>query len=164
MNSFSNQIRYVEYLLKNYKKIKNEIEQMKLELEYYNLESVEDTIKALSYPSPCSTGFGSESVITDKTSSVALVFRNVNDRINRQSKDVLNNYILTTEIELKKLEKAINFLDEDTRHIIEDLYISRLKWEQITLRRYISSNTINRHRKKGIREIALAFYNTQGVA
>lgn len=152
---------YVEYLLKNYHSIVNDLEQMKIELEHYQVETIDETIEAMSLAKGISR---EESIVRDDTARVAMVFRNVNRRINQDNKKRLERQISSGEIELKKLHAAIDRLPEDTKNVIEDLYINRLKWDQIAMRRFISNNTINRHRKKGIEEIARGFYIGEIVA
>lgn len=164
MKNISSSFEYAEYLLKNYHSILNDLEQMKIELEHYEVETIEETIEGMSF-SNYSYGLkdGTKN-LGDNTARVAMVFRNVNERINMENKKRLERQIISGEIEIKKLRKSIDCLQEDTKNVIEDLYIKRLKWDQIAMRRYISNNTINRHRKKGIEEIARSFFFKEIVA
>lgn len=164
MNVFTSPVQYVEYLLKNYHSLHSDMEQMKIELEHYEIETVDETIEGMCLGRADSPGEGHGSGISDNTARVAMMFRNVNYRINLENKKRLERQILSGEIELRKLDTAICCLPEDTRHVIEDLYIKRLKWDQISMTRYISNNTINRHRKKGIEEISRAFFFGEIVA
>lgn len=154
---------YVEYLLKNYHSILNDLQQMKIELEHHEIETIDETIEGMSL-GMAGTPLGGKSGLRDDTARVAMVFRNVNKRINTENKKRLEKQIASGEIELKKLHTAIDCLPEDTKNVIQDLYIKRLKWDQIAMRRYISNNTINRHRKKGIEEIARGFFFGEIVA
>ncbi|MBQ9624802.1 MAG: hypothetical protein IJR47_01715 [Clostridia bacterium] len=151
---------YIEYLLKNYHRILNDLEQMRIELEHYEIESVDETIEGMSLNGAREEGIA----FKDDTPRVAMVFRNVNKRINAENKRRILKQIAAGEIEFKKLRTAIECLPEETRNVIEDLYIKRLKWDMISMTRYISNNTINRHRKKGIDEITRAFFLSEDVA
>lgn len=155
---------YIEYLLKNFKSIENDLKQMKIELEHYEVEKPEETIEAMSLYSKGGEKIGSGCSICDDTARVAMIYRSVNERINSENKERLKKQIASGEIELKKLRTAIDGLPEDMKNVIEDLYIRRLKWDQIAMRRYISNNTINRYRKKGIEEIARGFFIMETVA
>ena len=157
-------IEYVEYLLKNYHSIKTDLEQMKIELEHYEIETLEETIEGMTLYTKGTNISSMGSGICDDTARVAMIYRNVNERVNKENKRRLEKQIALGEIELRKLRAGIDGLPEDTRHVIEDLYINRMKWDQIAMRRYISNNTINRHRKKGIEEIARAFFVREIVA
>lgn len=156
-NRLDDPVAYVEYMLKNYHSLKRDLEQMKLELSYCQLEKEEDTISAMVFGED--TGCGKRTVVggTDNTAAVALLYQNVNQRINEESRHNLKRYIAAGELELKKLDMAIESLPEEQKKVITDLYISRLKWEQVAMRRYISANTINRYRKKAMVEMAHAF-------
>lgn len=60
---------------------------------------------------------------------------------------------------LRLLDIAIESLEEGTQTVIKDIYIGREKWETIRLKRYFSNNTINRYRKKGIKQIQNLLYD-----
>lgn len=164
MDILTSRTDYIEYLLKNYHSIANDLEQMKIELEHYEIESVDETIEGMSLTGGGGTVGKGGGSLRDDTARVAMIFRNVNKRINMENKKRLEKQIASGEIELKKLRAAIECLPEDTKNVIEDLYIKRLKWDQVAMRRYISNNTINRHRKKGIEEIARGFFFGEIVA
>lgn len=163
MKGLMTPVEYVEYLLKNYHSIQNDLEQMRIELEHYEVESIDETIEAMSLGRNFDH-VGRGSGLCDNTARVAMIFRNVNERVNQENKVRIEKQLLSGEIELRKLIQAINCLQEDTKNVIEDLYIKRLKWDQIAMRRYICNNTINRHRKKGIKEIARGFFAGEIVA
>jgi len=55
---------------------------------------------------------------------------------------------------IRRLEKAIDSLDENVKQIVEDIYLNGLTWQETMAKNYISHSTISRARKKALREIA----------
>ena len=139
--------RYAMYLLENYNALMRDIEQYKLELLHFEnqIDSIEDSDASNN---DYSIGNGS---------AVSFICQIVNKRLRERSADVCKKMILTSEIEFKKLNAAINSLKPEIKNIIVDLYIHELKWDQVCIKHYISNNTLNRYRKKGIFEISKAF-------
>jgi len=135
------------YLLENYNALMRDIEQYKLELLHFEnqIDSIEDSDASNN---DYSIGNGS---------AVSFICQIVNKRLRERSADVCKKMILTSEIEFKKLNAAINSLKPEIKNIIVDLYIHELKWDQVCIKHYISNNTLNRYRKKGIFEISKAF-------
>lgn len=108
---------YAEYLLKNYHGIKRDIEQMRLELEYFSAERR----SALAQRS------AEDRADTDgQTPRVTLLCRAVNSRLSKVSQAQLEAMLRTAEVELQKLEIALTALDERVGRIVRDVYIMRL--------------------------------------
>ena len=149
---------YVEYLLKNYHGIKRDIEQMKLDLEYFSVESERETIEGMAMAAPKNDGTApSNTTPGDMTGRIAILYREANRRINTTTKEELEAILRTSEMELKKLNLALDTLEERIRYVVRDLYINRLSWSQVCNKYYISPNTLNRYRKSGIEEIARSY-------
>ena len=148
---------YVEYLLKNYHGIKRDTEQLKLELEYFQGEEEDETIQGMMMNARELESSIHKGGVSDATSRIALIYREANHRINTTTKKQIERLIRINELEIKKLDMAIQALEERTRRIMIDLYINRLSWNQICMKHYISPNTLNRYRKKGIAELTTAY-------
>lgn len=58
-------------------------------------------------------------------------------------------------IALEQLEFAVALLPDEQQEIIKALYFYGLTWQQVELRYYISSNTINRRRKQGLNNLSM---------
>lgn len=124
--------KYTEYLLKNHRIIKTEIEIMETELQ--QLSQQQDIAPAMRRKSYVAT-------LVDSTQS-------------DMTADDMQEMIDTARKELVKLEKAIEALDDNVKGVIMDLYIYRLTWSQASRKRYVSPNTLSRRRTIGIRQIA----------
>lgn len=134
---------YVDYMLHNYTAIKRELAQLKLELEHYDAAAGE-TLGGQGCPG-----------------GISYVLRNVQRRMSNVPKEKLAAMVQAGELELKKLHAAIETLDEGVRGVMEDIYLDRLSWGQVCARRYISPNTLNRYKKRGIEQLVRAFSVSQ---
>jgi DNA-directed RNA polymerase specialized sigma subunit len=65
--------------------------------------------------------------------------------------------IKVNQFELIKLENTIAALDRSLQEVINGIYIQKMKRADICRSLYISENTLNRYRKKGIDEISTIF-------
>lgn len=126
--------KYAEYLLKNHRIIKKEIEIMEMELRSI----------------PARPG---REMPMGRRAMMGAVEQAVDSGWTNQQ---IQGMVDTARNELEKLEKAIEMLDDRVKEVIMDLYIYRLNWSQASSKRYVSMNTLNRRRKKGIDMIAEA--------
>ncbi|WP_446898823.1 DUF1492 domain-containing protein [Clostridium sp. LBM24168] len=147
---------YVEYLLKNYHQIKKEIEQLILLLESPMYDSEEETIEGLTFTAPQGERVNT-SAISDKTSKIALVYKEVNAKQRTAGRKDIEKIIKTNQFELMKLENSIECLDKTLQEVIKKIYIDKNKRADICKTLFISANTLNRYRKKGIDEIVEIF-------
>ncbi|MGI6168259.1 MAG: hypothetical protein ACOYI4_00895 [Christensenellales bacterium] len=140
---------YAEYLLKNYHGIKRDIEQIRLELEYFTAER-QRTL-------PQGGAMEEMQEVAEQMPRVVFLCRAVNNRLNKVSREQLEMMLRTAEVEMKKLEIALAALDERVGRIVRDVYIMRLSWNQVCMKYYISPSTLNRYRKWAIGEIARSY-------
>jgi len=150
-------VSYIEYLLKNYHRFMRDINQLKLELEYYEYEQKDKTIEAMALRPINSESMRAKGRISDSTGNIALIYREVNNRLNETSKKDLAHIVKISEMEMKKLTAAIDGLDNNISEVIKELYIGRRTWDQICNKYYITPSTLNRYRKRAINEIAASF-------
>ena len=148
---------YIEYLLKNYHHFMRNINQLKLELEYYEYEQKETTIESIALKPISADKIRAKGNISDSTGNIALIYREVNNRLNETSKKDLSHAIKISEMEMNKLLSAIDELDGNIGDVVKDLYIGRRTWDQICNKYFITPSTLNRYRKRAINEIASSF-------
>lgn len=147
---------YVEYLLKNYHQVKREIEQLTLLLESPMYDSEEETIEELTFSTPQGERV-STSEISDKTSRIALIYKEVNEKQKTAGRRDVEKMIKVNQFELIKLENSIASLDKNLQEVINGIYIEKKKRADICKILFVSENTLNRYRKKGIDEITIIF-------
>jgi len=147
---------YIEYLLKNYHRFMRDINQLKLELEFFEYEQKERTIESMALKPRTQECTGTKGT-ADSTGHIALIYREVNSRLNQTSKRDLAHIVKISEMEMKKLLVAIDALDKNIGDVLKDLYIGRRTWDQICNKYFITPSTLNRYRKRAIGEIAESF-------
>jgi len=147
---------YVEYLLKNYHVIRKDIEQLKFELRCLDKLQPEEVIDAMNF-TPTVGDKVDAGRVADKTCSIALVYREVTERMNNLSRQELERCIAANEYELMRLEYCINRLEGKVKAVVNGIYIEQKSWNEICANLYITEKTLSKYRKKGIDELAGMF-------
>ena len=137
---------HVERLLKDYHQIKRNLENLKLEMECFSV------IEALNFAAPAGERVQNNSV-TDKSSRIALIYRDVAED---QNDDILRGLVeqfYTQKIELDMLEHRINLLEPKLSGVIRGMFIEGLSWPVLGKKYSVSYATIGRYRNRGIAEL-----------
>ena len=124
---------YAEYLLKHYKEIKREIVLMEMDIEQMKTRE--------------------QIQLSPESGEIAKICTMMQRRTQSMPGEELEYALLSAKAEMARLEVAIDSLEERIKAVIQDIYLSKLSWTQVCTRRYISANTLNRYRKKGIQSI-----------
>ncbi|GAB6157876.1 hypothetical protein JCM39194_10760 [Desulfotomaculum varum] len=153
---------YVEYLLKNYNRIKKDIEYLKFELEHLQNITEDETIEALCFKQPEGEKVDTGG-ISDKTARIALIFRQYMRRMNNNARVEIVKEIRAAEFEIMRLELCVDRLDRKVRDVIKDLYFNEMTWSKICDKYVISERTLNRYRKIAVDEIVTVFDGKRDV-
>lgn len=151
---------YVEYLLKNYKEILKDIDQLKFEYESFKDITQDEFIESLNFSSRKNDEFNikiKENKIQDKTSKIALVYSESLKRINKENKEEIYKMIKATELEITRLNYCINRLDQKLKAVIKELFLEKSTWNKTALKCSISEKTLSKYKNKGIDEISKMF-------
>ncbi|MDP4180858.1 MAG: hypothetical protein Q8942_07175 [Bacillota bacterium] len=146
-------MKYVEYMLKNYTEIKTDIELLKFDLECFEGIKHEETIEDLTF-SHSNNERVQTSALADRTSKVAMIYKQVTARLNKESINEIKRKISLNEFEISRLEYCVRKLKIPIGNIIEDLYFNKLSMDKICIKASVSERTVNRYRKKGLEELA----------
>jgi DNA-directed RNA polymerase specialized sigma24 family protein len=147
---------YVEYLLKNYHQLRGNIEQLRFELEHLNKIEPVEVIESMNFAAPSSEKVTSNS-ISDKTSQIALVYRESAERMNNTSVREIGKMILANEYELRRLDYCVERLETKIKTVVKAIYIEQVRWSEICSRLFVTEKTVNKYRKKGIDEVVRMF-------
>lgn len=160
-----NYYTYVEYLLKNYNELVQEIKDIKelIEEDYYDVVNStlndyeeREVIEEINYKR-----FQGEVVktshIKDKTPVIAMIYKEVAKKRQREGNCELKKVISINERELKKLNKAMDRLPSIKREILSELYFEGRSYRQVSFKFSISESTLSRYRKSAIEYIAASF-------
>lgn len=148
---------YVEYLLKNYREILKDIDQLKFEYEAFKDIESDEVIESLSFSSSNNERV-TTSNISDKTCKIALVYNEVTKRMNKESRQEIYKMMKATEFEITRLNYCIDRLEPQVKEVIKDIFIGELQWKDICSKISISEKTLNKYRKKGIEDIISMFH------
>jgi len=148
---------YIEYILKNYWKIKRDIEMLEAEIKIAETDA--ETIEGLTFHAQVFGGRIQNNAIKNSTARIALVYKQENDKTLRciDSKT-------TAERLRNNLQQCVDFIDaalirlgdthEQYYFIIKGLYIERIKWKEFYSTYDIPRETLNRFRRKCIELMA----------
>lgn len=125
-------------------------------------ESMDETIEGMVFKT-CQEEKVQSSNISDKTASIALGYREENEKINLKQQRDLERIIKGNEMELLKVEKAIETLSSNERKVIEGIYLKTQSRRLLCSQLFISENTLNRYRKKGVEQLVKVFQGYFGV-
>lgn len=144
---------FVRYLLKNYHQMKREVEGKKSLLMRLIYESEEEVIEGMNFKS-----FQGEKVThsgrTDKTANIAIEYKEAFTNQELQEVQQLKKEIREKELNLFKLETAIEGLDDKLQRLIKGIYLERKSRIQICKELYISEGTLGRWSKKAVESIS----------
>lgn len=147
---------YVEYLLKNWQPLNQQLKELKMLVEGFNALTEEDIIEELTFKKSQEEKV-KESQISDKTPSIALVYKEAVEKQSLKSQRELRKVIEATEGELIRLERAMNALSIENRQILEALYFQGKSYKVVARALALSESTLNRYRKKAIEYMAGLF-------
>jgi DNA-directed RNA polymerase specialized sigma subunit len=147
---------YVEYLLENYNDILKDIKQLKFELETFEELVPEEMIDVMNFSVGNQERVASYTV-SDKTCKIALIYTEVAKRMNNEAKEEIKKMIIASEYEIRKLDYCIDRLDEKFKETIKGVYVNKGSWADVCKKLYISENTLNRYRKKGIQDLVTMY-------
>jgi len=148
---------YVTDLLKNYHKLKSEIDLIKSDLQIFKGISYDEMIETLNFARPQFEGIRG-SGISDKTCKIALNYKSDTDKSNAE----ICSGVYERQTELERLEYYISRLDEKKKAIIQGLYLEDYSWEHICAEMFISRAVLQRQRDNAVNEIA-NMYSICGV-
>ncbi len=132
----------VETLLKDYNSMWARVKNLEIDIEQLNApilrETPEETIEALYFARSLENRSYSFGVVSDRTSNVAVTYRQDNEEINYDFASLRAQDKMMAEVErdnlvrvLKKIDNAIASLTEKEQQIIKSFYIQNLKWFEV---------------------------------
>jgi len=153
---------HVEHLLKTYHDIKRSLDRLNFEIETFRGLGYTEAITALTFISPDGERVQS-SGISDKTSRIALSYRESTDKLNCDDVLALILKYDTQKREMDVLEYCISLLEPRLSGVITDMFINKMTWDEMCDKYYVSRNMLSKYRKTGIIQIANMFSVKQAV-
>ena len=122
---------YVEYLLKNYYELKQDLKFLKYELEMFEGITGEESIDALNFKKAEGETLSMTNVPTDKTGKIALGYNEYMDRMNMLGRREIALKIQSLEYELNYLSHCVSRLEPKPRKVMELIYFEKQPWMDI---------------------------------
>ncbi len=145
---------HVEELLRNYPRMVERRDELKIELKYLRDRMItdEDIIESLTFSHP-----EGERVQTsgpcEKTSKIAFVYQN---RVKAANDEILARKQIEYEelcAEIDFLEEAIGKLPDEEREVMSDMVINGEPWYKVEMDHYLGHSTLQRTRQRAVNSI-----------
>ena len=146
----------VEHLLKNYHDIKRSLDRLNFEIETFRGLGYSEAITALTFTNPDGERVQSSGV-SDKTSRIALAYRESTDKLNCDDVLALILKYDTQKREMDVLEYCITLLEPRLSEVTTDMFINRMTWDGMCDKYHVSRPMLSKYRKTGISLIANMF-------
>lgn len=144
--------RQIEELLKSYPAMLQKRNCLVYQLAHFKGISAEEVIESM-YTSRQDGERVQTSSLSDKTAQIAMVYRERQDRLNREWYEYLEQQLRLTNDELAFLEAAIRSLPGTQAEIMWDMVVEQMKWDAIEQKYRISHTTLYRQRQRAISEL-----------
>jgi uncharacterized protein with ParB-like and HNH nuclease domain len=144
---------HVEYLLKNYHEMKRSLDRLNFEIERFTGLSYTEVITALTFTNPDGERV-QNSGVSDKTSRIALAYRESTDKLNCDDALALVMRYDTQKREMDVLEYCITLLEPKLSEVITDMFINKMTWDGMCDKYYVSQPMLSKYRRKAIGELA----------
>ena len=144
--------RQIEELLKSYPAMLQKRNCLVYQLAHFKGISAEEVIESM-YTSRQDGERVQTSSLSDKTAQIAMVYRERQDRLNREWYEYLEQQLRLTNDELACLEAAIRSLPGTQAEIMWDMVVEQMKWDAIEQKYRISHTTLYRQRQRAISEL-----------
>lgn len=144
--------RQIEELLKSYPAMLQKRNCLVYQLAHFKGISAEEVIESM-YTSRQDGERVQTSSLSDKTAQIAMVYRERQDRLNREWYEYLEQQLRLTNDELAFLEAAIRSLPSTQAEIMWDMVVEQMKWDAIEQKYRISHTTLYRQRQRAISEL-----------
>ena len=148
---------YVEYLLKNYYELKQDLKFLKYELEMFEGITGEESIDTLNFKKAEGETLSMTNVPTDKTGKIALGYNEYMDRMNMLGRKEMEFKIQSLGYELEYLTHCISRLEPKPRKVMELIYFEKVTWDNISCECDISIRYVGKIKKQAIDKVC-SFY------
>lgn len=143
---------HIEHLLKDYHEIKRSLNRLNFEIDTFRGQGYAEVIMALTFTNPAGERVQSSGV-SDKTSRIALAYRESTDKLNCDEVLALVLRYNTQKREMDVLEYCISLLEPRLSEVITDMFINKMPWDRMCDKYYVSQPMLSKYRKKAIGEL-----------
>lgn len=142
----------VEVIIRDYHKMKKQLNIAKFQLEHFSGVSDDDIIESMSFSHPVGervSGGG----ISDKTAKIAMSLEARKEQLNRDLYDFYYQEYKSLYEKLSFFDYALSQLSDDLPLIMYDLFIQKSTWDDLSAKYHVCNSMIGKYRKKAIKEL-----------
>ena len=140
---------YVVMLLKNYSRMVREAASLRFELKNFVKVGDDEIIEEMALSHPMGDGIRSGRV-SDKTTDVALRYREVADRMNEEAYKAVVHRLNALETAIERLDFYLGQLDKTQVEVIRGYYFERRTWREMQEGAELTVKTLRKMRDAAV--------------
>ena len=144
---------YVVECLENYCRAAREIDLLQCELASLGAVSAEDVLETMAFAKGDNEVHGPKWHMSDKTSSIAVRYRDVAVKMNDEAKLGVMSQLFPLKAKKERLDRCIMFLSAINNKVITGLYIQERAVKDLALELHVSERTVQRYRDNAVDEL-----------
>lgn len=146
---------YVLMLLKNYSRMMREAASLRFELKNFVKIGDDEIIEGMALSSKMGDGIRSGR-IADKTTDIALRYREVADKVNEEAYKAVLHRLNALETAVSRLDFYLGQLDKTQVEVLQGYYFERKTWREMQEGMNLATKSLRR-----IRDTAVTFLTEQ---
>lgn len=146
----------IERLIRDYPKNKMELKCLENQIRNFRGISEEEMIDSMYFTQPEGERVQTSGV-SDKTSRIALSYRERLESVNRDWYEHLEKQYVSLAEEVGFFESAVNALQGKMGEVMRDMIFSQASWDELAGKHYVSRRTIGRYRQKAIDDLVVLY-------
>ena len=143
-------IQKVINLLKTHSEKKRQIEILRYELSHLPRVNEQEFIESLSLRGPLPGSQHGAGIISDKTMTIAMQYRDVALRLNNESALQITRELRALEEETDRLDHFVSLLSERQAMVIRKYYFEGRSWSEIEAESSISKRSLTNERNHAL--------------
>lgn len=146
----------IEQLIRDYPKNKMELKCLENQIRNFRGISEEEMIDSMYFTQPEGERVQTSGV-SDKTSRIALSYRERMESVNRDWYEHLEKQYVSLAEEVGFFESAVSALQGKMGEVMRDMIFSQASWDELAGKHYVSRRTIGRYRQKAIDDLVVLY-------
>ena len=146
-----------EKMIREYPKMKKELALLSSQIENYQGLTEDDVIEMMLFRGHDNTERVQTSNISDSTAEIALKYKQVMDRENRQWLHFLLDRYWELRAEIDFLEQSIRLLPDELRELMEKIVFEGRTWDEMESELYVCRSTVGNRRRQAIKLLDEAY-------
>ena len=143
---------YILYVLEHYNQMRAEMDTLRFELQNLNRIKDSEIIESMTFATPQGERVNT-SERTDKTSRIALAYKEQRNRIQAEAVQELAGHLSQLALEIERLDFYIGQLPPFEASILKEHYFENYSWRELQDLKGISTKTLIRRRDEAVAKL-----------